>query len=913
MSRRVTLIVLVLAVLFLLPSGVEFYTDWLWFGEVGYQAVYARTLTAQSTLWLGAFAVGLGVFLLNFRLAFRVLTRREIVMVTPEGPRVIAVDPLRLRPVVLLASMGAAALVASVIASDWPAWLAFRYASPFGKVDPILGYDVGFYVFELPFLRRLHGALLITLALATAGVGLVYFAAGYLRVGLQRGPYVRPPASTHVAALAGCWLLAIAFGAWLSIPEMLTTPSGLITGASYADVHARMPAAWALVVAAGIGVLLAGYQVTQARLWPLAAAFGLCLLVVAGGAAYASALQHFDVSPNELDRETPYIVHNIAATRDAFALQRVQEREISGDATLTRRDVDANAVTLRNVPLWDHDPLKQAFSQIQEIRTYYDFPSVDNDRYRIDGEYRQIMLSARELNSDSLQYKNWISEHLTFTHGYGLTLGPVNQVTPEGLPVLFIRDLPPQSTKDLTVTEPSLYFGELANSHVFVRTKQKEFHYPKGEENVFSTYGGQGGVSVGSFARKLLFALRFREMKTLLSDDLTAESRILFHRNISERVRLIAPFLEYDSDPYLAIDDGRLFWIQDAYTISDRYPYAQRAQGVNYIRNSIKVVIDAYHGTTTFYLIDPADPIAATMGRAYPGLLTPVERMPAGLRQRLRYPQTIFELQAEMYSTYHMNRPEIFFNKEDQWDVPSIPGASTGGRDRGAGAAEARIQPYYAVMRLPGERDAEFIQMLPFTPRAKDNLAAWMVSRSDGDKYGQLAVFKFPKQKLVFGPRQVVARINQDQAISPQITLWSQQGSQVIMGTLLVIPIEESLLYVRALYLKAENGRIPELKRVIVAHQNAIVMDETLDGAIDKLFGKSGTAPPATAAAPVATTAAAPTGPAAPVEASRTGDAALAAEALAHYERALAAQRDGNWALYGEEIKKLGDVLKKMK
>jgi uncharacterized membrane protein (UPF0182 family) len=485
-------------------------------------------------------------------------------------------------------------------------------------------------------------------------------------------------------------------------------------------------------------------------------------------------------------------------------------------------------------------------------------------------------------------------------------------VTREGLPTLFIRDIPPVSTVDLTVTQPAIYFGELSNDHVFVKTKTREFHYSKGEDNVYTTYDGNGGVGVGSFARKLLFALRFRSIKTLLSDDLTADSRILYHRRIADRVKLIAPFLEFDADPYLAIDQGRLFWIQDAYTTSNRYPYAQRSGQINYIRNSIKVVIDAYHGTTTFYAIDPRDPIAATLGRAFPGLLTPVERMPAGLRERMRYPQTIFAIQASLFSTYHMDRPDVFYNKEDQWEVPAISAP---------GGEQQRMEPYYAVMRLPGEQKAEFIQMLPFTPRQKDNLAAWMVSRSDGDRYGDLVVFKFPKQKLIFGPRQVVARINQDQVISPQIALWSQQGSQVIQGTLLVIPIEESLLYVRALYLKAKDGTIPELKRVIVAHQGEIVMEETLDAAIDRLFGKSGAAP-AQAAAPstaaVATPAGSPAAAAgsAPAPVERAGSdeqKVLAAQALQHYERAIAAQRDGNWALYGEEIKKLGEVLKRIR
>jgi uncharacterized membrane protein (UPF0182 family) len=635
-------------------------------------------------------------------------------------------------------------------------------------------------------------------------------------------------------------------------------------------------------------------------LWPLAAAAGLYVLVSIGGIAYAAILQRFVVAPNEQTRETPYLVHNIEATRAAFGLSQVDERELSGDAELTRADIDRNAVTMRNVPLWDHQPLLDTFGQIQEIRTYYDFVSVDNDRYTIDGEYRQIMLSARELNSESLPNRNWINERLTFTHGYGLTLGPVNQVTAEGLPRLFIKNLPPESDVGLEVNEPSIYFGELSNDHVFVRTKTKEFHYPRGEDNVFSVYEGRGGVSVGSLWRKLLFSLRFRSIKSLLSDDLTAESRVLFHRRISERVDLIAPFLVYDPDPYLSIDRGRLVWIQDAYTTSNRYPYAERVGGVNYIRNSVKVVIDAYHGTTTYYLIDPADPVAATIGKAFPGLFRPASEMPEGLRTRMRYPQTIFALQATMFSTYHMDNPAVFYNKEDQWEVPVI----------GADVQAQRMEPYYTIMRLPGESSAEYIQMLPFTPRQKDNLSAWLVARSDGGNYGRLVVFKFPKQKVIFGPRQVVARISQDQAISPQITLWNQQGSEVIQGTLLVIPIEESLLYIRPLYLKAKGGRIPELKRVIVAYQNQIVMEETLEAGIERIFGKRGApAPPAGAAAVEAASPAAP--PAAAAETPATS-ASLAAEARTHYDRAMAAQREGNWALYGEEIKKLGEVLAKM-
>ena len=478
-------------------------------------------------------------------------------------------------------------------------------------------------------------------------------------------------------------------------------------------------------------------------------------------------MQRFVVTPNEQVREAPYIQYNIEATRRAFALDRIVQRPLTGDAELTRADIDRNRATLDNVRLWDHQPLLETFGQIQEIRTYYDFTAVDNDRYEIDGQLRQVMLSARELNPAALPNRTWVNERLTFTHGHGLTLGPVNQVTGEGLPVLFIRDLPPVSTVNLPVTEPSLYFGELSNEYAIVKTNAREFHYPKGDDNVFSTYEGTGGIVLDSLWKKLAFAVRFRDYQLLLSDDITPESRMLFDRQIARRAQKIAPFLTFDDDPYLVVHDGRLFWMLDAYTVTDRYPYASEAAArVSYIRNAAKVVIDAFHGTTTFYLAEPDDPIIQAYARAFPGLFTPLAEMPAGLRRHVRYPEDIFGLQAAVYSTYHMTSPAVFYNKEDQWEVPTID----------SGGQAVRMSPYYTIMKLPGEQRAEFIQMLPFTPRRRDNLASWLVARSDGDQYGQLMAFEFPKQKLVFGPRQVVARINQDQVIAPQITLVEPAG-----------------------------------------------------------------------------------------------------------------------------------------
>jgi uncharacterized membrane protein (UPF0182 family) len=617
-------------------------------------------------------------------------------------------------------------------------------------------------------------------------------------------------------------------------------------------------------------------------------------LVLLGGEGYATALQRFVVTPNEQDRETPFMQFNIAATREAFGLDKVAERELHGEASLTKQDIENNRATLDNVRLWDHQPLLDTFGQIQEIRTYYDFVSVDNDRYDINGQSRQVMLSARELNPAALPNRTWVNERLVFTHGHGLTLGPVNQVTSEGLPVLFVRDLPPVTTVDINISEPSIYFGELVNDYVIVHTKAQEFHYPKGDDNVYTQYAGSGGVPLNSWWKKLLFAAHFRNYQILLSDDITTESRLMFDRQIRRRVAKIAPFLLLDEDPYPVVSDGRIFWIQDAYTASDRYPYSTASGGVNYIRNSVKVVIDAYQGSVRFYVAETSDPIAQTLAKIFPNLLKPLGDMPADLRKHVRYPEGIFQIQASVYATYHMTNPAVFYNKEDQWEAPAVD----------SNGETARMAPYYTMMKVPGEQTAEFIQMLPFTPRRRDNLASWMVARSDGEHYGKLEVFAFPKQTLVFGPQQVVARINQDQVISPQITLWNQQGSQVIQGTLMVIPIEESLIYVRPLYLRAQTGRIPELTRVIVAYQNKIVMEPTLDLALARLFGQSDRTPPQKTAA---------TAPAPPSTTTPPSFEQLAAEARDVYQRAIEAQRAGDWAKYGEEIKRLGELLERLK
>ena len=780
--------------------------------------------------------------------------------------------------------------------SQWLLVLQYLEATPFGAADPLIGRDASFYIFTLPFLDFVRLGLFAVIALSFAGSAAAYVISG--EVALQPdGIRVGEQARRHLLLLGAAIFLLFAWGAWLDMPRLLTTPAGIVHGASYVDVAVRLPA---LRILMAVSVLAAGacaYAAFAASTWPVAVAAGAYLLVWIGGGGTATLLQRLVVTPDEQQREAPYIVHNIAATRQAFGLDGLEERQVSGDALLTLEDIENNSETINNVRLWDHQPLLDTFGQIQEIRTYYEFASVDNDRYFVDGEYRQTMVSTRELNSDSLPNRSWVNERLQYTHGFGVALGPVNQVTEEGLPVLFIQDLPPTSQTDLAVDQPSIYFGELSNDYVIVNTNTDEFHYPEGEDNVSTRYDGTGGVEIGGLLRRTLLSLRFRSYEILVSSQLNPDSRVIFHRNISDRVATIAPFLRYDADPYLVIADGRLYWMRDAYTVTGNYPYSTPASGgINYIRNSVKIVIDAYDGDTTFYLAEPDDPLGVTIGKIFPDLLQPLDAMPEELKSHIRYPEGIFSLQTSMYSTFHMTNPSVFYNREDEWEVPVID--------------NEQMEPYYTIMRLPGEERAEFIQMLPFTPRGKNNLAAWIVARSDGDNYGKMLVFQFPKQKLVYGPSQIVARINQDQEISPQITLWNQQGSEVIQGTLLVIPIEEALLYIRPLYLRASGGRIPELTRVVVAYQNRIVMEETLEDALAILFGEPtspSAAPPATLVADVAAGSAPASAPAAAQPGS------LADRAQDHYTRALSAQRDGDWARYGREIEELGAVLEALR
>lgn len=919
MRRLSVLLFLAFAALLIVPSSVQYYTDWLWFRELGYEGIFLRTLNAQVAVFAATFAAVFGFLFANLRIARGSITRPHVTLGTGPDGRAIAVET---RPLARLALPVAAAVALGLgvaAARNWLVWLSFFNQTPFGQTDPLFGRDVSFYVFRLPVWRTVQQQSLLVAILALIGCGLYYVLSGSFVIE-QRSPAGFWPrvrlvtaARRHIGVLAALVFFLLAWSTWLELPALLLTPAVVIFGAGYADVHAKLPVLWitlTLLVTGGALALVHGFS---RRAWPLPLAVALYLMSSIGGSIYVASVQRFSVMPNELNRERSYIVNNIDATRKAYALDRVDEREHSGDAELTAQDIIANASTIENVRLWDHQPLLQTFAQIQEIRTYYEFKSVDNDRYMIDGKYRQVMLSARELNPESIPNQSWVNERLMFTHGYGLTLGPVNQVTTEGLPVLLIRDLPPVSTANLKVDQPSIYFGELSSDYVLVKTKQREFNYPKGDDNETTMYDGSGGVSIGSFWRRLMFALRFGDTDILFTSQLTPESKILFNRRVADRVKLLAPFLSLDADPYPVLTEGRVVWIQDAYTTTANYPYATPTTfqdgRINYIRNSVKIVVDAYHGSTSLYLSEPSDPIAMTLDKIFPGMLQPMSAMSEDLRKHVRYPEDIFAIQAAMYQSYHMTNPEVFYNKEDQWQIPTLES------ERGSTA----MLPYYSVMRLPGEKRDEFIQMLPFTPKEKGNLSAWMVARSDAENYGKLLVFQFPKQKLVFGPKLIVGRINQDEKISPQVTLWNQQGSRVIWGNLLVIPIKESLLYVRPLYLQSSEAKIPELKQVVVAYQGQIEMAETLTRALARIFGTTITASlapdrlPGSATSVVAT----PSDPSSPsiLPTPAKADAnvaALVAEMRGHWDAADKALKALDFATYGAEMKKARDVLERL-
>jgi uncharacterized protein len=897
MPRRfsVAILIAMLGILTFTSSLVRLVTDWWWFEALDLGTLFSTRLVAATLIGAGFGLVTLLVILMNLWIAFRATRSRRTDTIVIGGRTHQASIFAKLT---ILGASILSVLTALTMGTSWPTVLQFINQQSFDVMELVFQRDVSFFVFTLPLLKIILNWGLWTLALSAAAALSVYVVRGVVKIASQfRGQNLLQAISTtsaaraHLLTLLTLAAILVATRLWhVAIPELVYATTGPVTGVSFTELYARVPLLRALSVLSGLVAVAAGIGIVRGRIRYAVAALVFYGIVSAAGPIAPWAMQRFVVDPNELVKERGTIERNVAATRAAYALDRITARDFTSGGTIDADDIAANGPTIRNVRLWDREPLLDTFGQLQEIRTYYGFSSIDNDRYQINGELRQVLLSPRELTADALPADTFVNRDLTFTHGYGLTLGPVNEVTPEGLPLLFVKDLPPVASSGAPpITRPELYYAEQSHDPIFTNTAAEEFDYPSGDDNVFTTYTGDGGIEIRSLGRKALFAWRFGSFDVLLSNDIVSDSRIHFTRDIEDRAKKLFPFLAFDRDPYLVVrDDGRLTWMMDAYTRTNRYPNAEQSLDIfsrvpgatfNYLRNSVKVTIDAYDGRVTAYIVDPEDPLIQTWSRIFPDVFSELATMPEDLRAHMRYPEDLFAYQAARFSKYHMTDPQAFYNQEDQWVIPRY------GR-----SGDPMLR--HLVMRLPGEDVEEFVLMLPFTPRGKQNMAAWMAARSDGDAYGELVAFQFPKQSLVFGPEQIVNRINQNPDISRQISLWDQRGSEVIHGNLLVIPIEEALLYIQPLYLRAEGGKIPELKRVIVAHGNDIAMAETLDVALSNLFGTSretteGEQPP-------------------PKAAPSTSALERARE---HFNAALSAQRRGDWARYGAEIRALEEAL----
>lgn len=891
MPKNWVLIAAAVAVFILFAGAREFFSfmvDRQFFHEVGYGPVFTKTFTAK--LLIGS-AFGLIAFLVVSINLF-IAGKRKLPpgMANPlweSVPQLQYLDLNRLvRGISLLVALLAFFLAFPVGMQYWEQALLFLGSVPAGVADPIFGRDLSFFLFQYPFLDAMNTLVRSLFVIAAILTAAVYFLRGGIAL---QGKYLSadPFMKRHLGILASLFLLSLSVSFVLDRFGLLLTEHGVLYGASYTDVHVRLlmlTVMAVLAVVAAVAVTL--FATRRSLLIPLIALVALAGVYVLGLKVLPSAIQSFQVSPNESVLELPYIADHIKFTRFGYDLENIELQPFAANKQLAFADIRKNLSTIRNIRLWDEEPLLKTYSQLQQIRTYYHFSDVDNDRYRVNDTYMQVMLSPRELSYADLPNKSWINERLVFTHGFGLALGPVSGITKEGLPEFYIKDIPPVTTAGPQVTRPEIYYGESPNDYVIVNTKTKEFSYPTTKENVYTDYAGSGGVRLTSVLSRLLYAAYFGNFKIVLSSDVTNESRILFNRDIMKRVTEVAPFLSLDPDPYLVIrDDGTLSWVIDAYTRSGSLPYSKPfGRGTNYIRNSVKVVVDAYDGSIVFYVVDPKDILAKTYAAVFPTLFRPLIEMPPDLRRHIRYPRALLQIQAQMFKTFHMTDPAVFYNKEDLWEVPSY--------------RQKIMDPYYLITKLPGHKEEEFILLLPFTPSKRDNLAAWMAARCDGENYGKVVVYTFPRDRLIFGPRQIDARIDQDSYISQQLTLWGQRGSDVIRGSLLIIPIEDSLIYVQPLYLVAtDKGGLPELRRVIVAYGNDVVMEETLEAAIQNLF--SGTLPSMRVME---------NGAIAGVRQPKE----LGARALEQMQKAREALRKDDWAGYGKHLQDLEATLREM-
>jgi uncharacterized membrane protein (UPF0182 family) len=926
--RKVRFAIIVIAILLLISAStaLSYYVDALWFSSLGYSQVFWTTLRLQAA----AFVVFAVVTFVAIYGAFLFFKPASLSSLTSGGTIIINGQPVRvpmepaLRLIALVAALVIAGITGAGMMEEWPtlalAWFGGGAATSATNIaDPIFGRPLTFYLFTLPAWDLISGWV-TTLAVIVCGIAVLFVVVGGGTKAIHRlrGRTLDNSVPWRGLSCAfGVLLLAVAVRVWLGRFDKLFDDQTIFSGVGYTDAHVTLTGLTFVAGALLLGALIAFVNAVSAPKlrWLIAA-------IVPAAVTYVIVsilgwyINSFIVKPNELVRERPYIANNIQFTREAFGLNRITQRPFPADTGIDAVDVANNRATIDNIRLWDWRALQDTLRQIQEIRTYYDFPDIDIDRYDIDGSVRQVMLGTRELSIEKLpgSSRNWINEKLIYTHGYGVTMNPVNGFTPEGLPTFVLSNMPVQSASpSIKVTRPEVYFGELTNDDVYVKTKQNEFNYPQGDTNSVTSYEGTGGIVLGGFLRRLLIAIeRGDAAKLPFSDDVTPESRLLMRRNVKDRVQaLTGGFLTFDEDPYMIVrDDGRLQWMMDAFTTSESYPYSRHyrlaRQSINYLRNSVKVVVDAYDGTTTFYVFDATDPIINAYRAIFPSLFKDASDMPAGLRKHVRYPELQLELQAAVYGLYHMTDPGVFYNKEDLWTVASEV-HSTGNQEQAA----QPMMPNFVLMTLPGETGVEFVEILPFTPGNRNNLIGWIAGRSDGDKYGTLVAYNFPKNKLVDGPLQIEARIDQNPQLSGQLTLWNQQGSRVVRGSLLVIPMGRGLLYAEPIYLQSERSPMPELRLVVLALQDRLAYGPTFEAALAGLFGQA--APPAPAESPRQAAQGSPA--AQPAAASTTPDVNSlitdAARDLAEYQRLTAEGKLGEAGQQLESLKQKLDQLQR--
>ncbi len=902
---------LVLIVLFVsLRVALSAWINLLWFESLGFGAVFLHTLALEAAdfavFTLLTFFLLLGAFTLVRKSNETDLPMARALVIGDRTIHLAAGPILRMLSIVVAGVI--ALLTGMTMLAEWPTLALFWYAPRASGavrnaiVDPIFGKPLNFFLLALPAWQLVVDWLLF-IAFACVAVAILFLLLTASARALNKNAVPdAPPVFRGLSATVAFLLAVLALNVFLSRYDMLLNNHTIFDGVTYTDAHIQIPGLLLVTVALLLGAVLAALnacrRTSAGRIVLAVVPAVVCWVLVSLVAWYTAS---FIVKPNELVREQPFITHNITLTRQAYALDRFTQQEFPADTTVASADPAGNQPTLQNIRLWDWHALQDTLRQVQEIRTYYDFPDIDIDRYSINGTIREVMLAVRELNVDKLPVssRNWINERLIYTHGYGITMNPVNEFTSEGLPDLLLSNMPVQSTvPGIQVTRPEIYFGELTDTDVYVKTRQQEFDYPQGETNNLTTYQGTGGIPLGGFMRRIAIAIDRDDLGKLpFSDDITPASRLLMHREIRDRVARLAPFLTFDADPYIVVGtDGRLSWILDAYTTSDTYPESTHTtvadQEINYLRNSVKVVVDAYNGTTTFYVFDSADPVLQTWQRIFPTLFRPSSEMPADLRQHVRYPETLLATQAQMYGLYHMTNPEVFFNREDLWTV-----ATQSVSDENGEQTAQPMKPNFVLMKLPGGSAEEFVEILPFTPANRNNLIGWIAARSDGANYGTAVVYDFPKTRLVDGPQQIEARIDQNAQLSGQLTLWNQQGSHVLRGSLLVIPTGRALLYAEPIYLQAQQSPMPELRIVVLALQDRLAYGPTFQAALTSLFGNE-------TSALTSTETASPSGQA--VSSAATDPKTLiaqASQAFADYQRLTAA---GKLAEAGQKL----DVLK---